>query len=179
MTQDSVLLLSAAVAVLMAAGFAALFAAIRRPARSAVPSAGGAPTRLRPMGRLLDEADFVFLAQQPGYRPEIGRQLRRRRLAVFRTYLNQMAAEFHDLHRKLRLLALYAPTDRSDLSRILLEQRMLFSYRMFQIELRLVFFRFGMKPADVSGMVEMVEDMRRMVTEMSAGLSVQAAPVSA
>ena len=179
MTQDSVLLLAAAVAVMMFTGFGVLLHSLRKPAKSALPTASSTPIRLRPMGRLLNEADFEFLSQQPGYRPEIGRQLRRRRLALFRTYLAHMKVEFRALHQKLRLLALYSHTDRSDLSRLLLEQRMLFGYRMFQIELRLLFFQFGMKPADVSGMVEMVEGMRRQVSELSAGLMAQAAPVSA
>lgn len=179
MTQDSVLLLAAAVAAMMCTGFGVLLHSLRKTAKSALPTVSGTPIRLRPMGRLLNEADFEFLSQQPGYRPEIGRELRRRRLALFRTYLAHMKVEFHALHQKLRLLALYSPTDRSDLSRLLLEQRMLFGYRMLQIELRLLFFQFGMKPADVSGLVEMVEGMRRQVTELSAGLVPQAAPISA
>ena len=174
MTQDSVLLVTAAVVVLIAAGFTMLFASLRRPARSAVLTASRTPIRFRPMGRLLNEADFEFLAKQPGYRPEIGRQLRVRRVALFQTYLNHLAVEFHDLHRKLRILSLYSPVDRADLSRLLVEQRLLFGFRMFEIRLRLLFFRFGMKPVDVSGMVEVVESMRQQVAEMSAGLAAPA-----
>lgn len=179
MNQDSVLFLAAAAGALMCTGFGVLLHSLRKTAKSAAPTVPKTPIRLRPIARLLSEADFDFLSQQPGYRPEIGRELRRKRLALFRAYLAHMKAEFHLLHQKLRLLALYSPTDRSDLSRLLLEQRMLFGYRMMQVELRLLFFQFGMKPADVSGLVEMVEGMRRQVSELSAGFAIETAPVSA
>ncbi|MBL8178696.1 MAG: hypothetical protein JNK48_28740 [Bryobacterales bacterium] len=179
MTQDSVLLIAAAATAGMAGGFGLLLATLRRPGKSTAQMAAREPLRLRPMERLLREEDFAFLAGQPGYRPEIGKQLRLRRLALFRAYLAELSAEFHDLHRKLRLLALYAPTDRTDLARVLMEQRMLFGYRMMEIELRLMLFRFGMKPVDVSGLVEMVETMRGQVGELSAGLAPQSAAVTA
>src|SRR5215471_20655160 len=54
--------------------------------------------RYEPMGRLLAEEDFVFLAAQPGYRPEIGAKLRRERRQIFRLYLRELSRDFHRLH---------------------------------------------------------------------------------
>ncbi|MBS1829965.1 MAG: hypothetical protein JST93_31995 [Acidobacteria bacterium] len=179
MIQDSVLLASVFAVLLLAAGFAVLFAALRRSVRPAALATTRNPIRLRPMARLLNEADFQFLARQPGYRPEIARQLRLRRIHIFRSYLGYLAMDFHQLHRKLRILALYSPTDRADLSRLLLEQRLLFATQMFRVRLRLVLFRFGWKPADVSGLVDLVESLRLQVSELSAGLATQTVPATA
>ena len=179
MIQDSVLLVSVSAVLLLAAGFVVLFAALRRSVRPAAPSLPRRPIRLRPLARLLNEADFQFLATQPGFRPEIARQLRLRRVRLFRSYLDHLATDFHLLHRKLRILALYAPTDRADLSRLLVEQRLLFATQMFKIRFRLLLFRFGWKPADVSGLVDLVESLRLQVSEISAGLATQTAPATA
>ena len=47
--------------------------------------------------RLVSEEDFDFLARLPGYRPGIGRRLRRARAKTFRLYLREIAAEFRQL----------------------------------------------------------------------------------
>lgn len=178
MIQDSVLLVSVSAVLLLAAGFVVLFAALRRSVRPPALSHPQKPIRLRPMARLLNEADFQFLASQPGYNPAIARRLRLRRISIFRSYLDHLATDFHQLHRKLRILALYAPTDRADLSRLLVEQRLLFATQMFRIRFRLILFRFGWKPADVSGLVDLVESLRFQVSELSSGLAAQTAPAT-
>ena len=51
-----------------------------------------------PLDHLLcDERDFAFLAAQPGYRPEIARQLRREHRAIAREYLHSLTADFRRL----------------------------------------------------------------------------------
>ena len=104
---------------------------------------------------------------------------RSRRIAIFHSYLNYLAADFHQLHRKLRILSLYAPTDRADLSRLLLEQRLLFATQMFRIRLRLLLFRFGWKPVDVTSLVDLVENLRLQVSELSSGLAAPTATATA
>ena len=67
-----------------------------------------------PLDRLLnDERDFAFLAAQPGYRPAIGRDLRRERRAIAREYLHSLTADFRRLVQIAKLMTLYASDDRS------------------------------------------------------------------
>lgn len=178
MIQDPVFV-AAAVVIVLTASFVTLFSHLRRSGKNAVSTASRNPVRFHPMGRLLNEADFEFLSRQPGYYPQLGAELRNRRVEIFRSYLDSLAEEFHHLHRKLRILSLYAPVDRADLSRLLVEQRLLFGLRLFQVRFRLIFFRFGVKPVDVTGLVNVVEEMRRQVALMTEGLSPAPAPVAA
>ncbi|MCZ2148311.1 MAG: hypothetical protein LC126_11090 [Bryobacterales bacterium] len=129
------------------------------------------PVRFRPMERLLREEDFAFLSAQPGYRREIAASLRARRIAVYRRYVGLLGGEFNRLHKALRLLTLYAETDRAETSRVLVEQRILFTYRLLQVHVRLAFFRFGVKPLDVSALVATVDSMRASVQQLSASVS--------
>lgn len=129
------------------------------------------PVRFHPMQRLLGEDDFAFLSSQPGYRPEIGARLRAHRATMYRRYIGLLSIEFNRLHKSLRLLTLYAETDRAETSRILVEQRILFSYRLLQAHLRLEFYSFGVKPLDVSSLVETVDSMRSSVRQLSASLT--------
>ncbi|MBI3684359.1 MAG: hypothetical protein HY235_28635 [Acidobacteria bacterium] len=133
------------------------------------------PLRYRPMTRLLKEMDFQFLASQPGYRPDIAARLRTRRIAIFRSYLESLTKEFDHLHRALRLLTLYADHDRSEVAKVLLEQRFQFTLRMIEVRMRLAFFWLGIRPIDVSGLVETVEALRGQVRQLSAPLAVQPA----
>ena len=128
------------------------------------------PVRLAPMQRLLATDDFEYLKSQPGYKPEIASQLRAQRVTTFKKYLGSMTAEFNHLHRALRVLTLHAPTDRSEINRLLLEQRILFSVRVLQVRVRLTFYALGMKPVDVSGLVQSIDAMRQQVRQMSASM---------
>jgi hypothetical protein len=128
------------------------------------------PVRLAPMQRLLASEDFEYLKSQPGYKPEIASQLRARRVTVFKKYLGSMSTEFNQLHRTLRVLTLHAPSDRSEITKLLLEQRILFSVRMMQVDVRLTFYAFGMKPVDVSGLVQSIDAMRQQVRQMSISM---------
>ncbi len=128
------------------------------------------PVQFRPMRRLLAEDDFVFLSTQPGYRPEIAANLRTRRIAVYRRYVALLGAEFSRLHKALRLMTLYAERDRAEASRILVEQRILFTYRMMQVQARLLFFRFGVKPLDVSPLVATIDSMRASLQQISVSM---------
>lgn len=135
--------------------------------------------RLAPMRRLLQEEDFQFLASQRGFTPEIAKSLRTKRVAIFKQYLTQLSAEFHRAHLALHTLTLYAKVDRSETLKILLQQRMLFSFRMAEVHLRLALFSFGVKPADVSGLVQTVETMRQQVASMAASTQFQASMAGA
>ena len=53
--------------------------------------------RYRPMGLLLDEGEFRFLAGLPGYSKDLGRRFRRERVRIFRGYFARLKRDFHRL----------------------------------------------------------------------------------
>src|SRR5579862_7271657 len=71
--------------------------------------------RYQPMERLLAEEDFLFLASQPGYTPEIGAKLRRERRRIFRLYLRELAHDFLHLHAEARRMVADSKAEHADL----------------------------------------------------------------
>jgi hypothetical protein len=70
-----------------------------------------------PLDRLLnDESDFAFLASQPGYQPELGKELRRERRAIAREYLRYLTGDFRRLQQIAKLMVVYAREDSSPLA---------------------------------------------------------------
>jgi hypothetical protein len=123
-------------------------------------SEGFSLDRYEPMSRLLAEDDFVFLAAQPGYRPEMGAKLRRERRRIFRLYLRELARDFRSLHREARAMVAESQAEYSDLVGLLIRQRLVFIRAMGLVELRLTVSRFSLGNVDVRGLLESMEAMR-------------------
>ena len=119
--------------------------------------------RYRPMKHLLDENDFKFLKNQPGYTPEIGRQFRKDRRRVFRGYLQLLKNDFGQIYVAAKLLSLYSSVDQPDLVRSLIKQRMVFTYALLTIEYRLAMHSIGLATIDVHSLVESVEALQGQV----------------
>ncbi len=92
----------------------------------------------RPMTRLLREEDYSFLESQPGYSPDLARDLRKKRRKILSAYLRNLGRDFERLHRAARILALYAPADNSNLVWALMAQSFAFWTAMIEIRLRLL-----------------------------------------
>lgn len=172
MTTHPVLVLAAGLALILAALGLLMFWRLARHSTQPLLSVGKASAAslevsYRPLRRLFDEADFDFLATQPGYHPAISRRLRARRVAVFRGYLRRMSADFNRLHGMLRLLALECPQDRPDLGRFLFEQRVIFAFRMAQVRVRLALFGVGIRPVHVNALTEAIERLRSTARALS------------
>jgi hypothetical protein len=116
--------------------------------------------RYQPMARLLAEEDFVFLAAQPGYRPEIGAKLRRDRRRIFRLYLRELAFDFRRLHAEARGMVAESGEQHSEIVGLLVRQQVIFWRGMAAVELRLMAHWAGIGNVDVRGLVEAVEAMR-------------------
>lgn len=145
---------------------------LRTPRRPAGPLS---PERYRPLPRLLDEADFEFLRAQPGFRPSIARRLAARRRAVFAGYIRQLERDFLALHRAARLVALYAPVDRPDLSRLLLEQRFVFAGNMLLLRLRMYVPGLSVRGADLSRLLAALERVGGELRSLEPALAAAAA----
>jgi hypothetical protein len=123
--------------------------------------------RYRPMMRLLDEADYAFLASQPGYSKKYINRLRAERRAIFRAYLRNLVRDFHRLHMAARMVLVYAPQDRSDLAVKLMRQRFLFMFAVVAIELRLVLHTLGIGTVDVRNLLSALDNMRLNIGDLA------------
>ncbi len=86
---------------------------------------------------LLNHSDFEFLAAQPGYRPHIGRNLRRNRERIFRLYLRELASDFHRTHRAAREMVAQAGEQHADIVGTLVRQEWTFWRLICRVELSL------------------------------------------
>jgi hypothetical protein len=110
--------------------------------------------RYRPMFRLLDEADWQFLRAQRGYRPEMGKSLRRQRVQLFRAYLRTLEADYH------RLCGAFNGV----LSAKLAQRQAAFTWRMMLIRVRLFLYEKGLSHVDASRLVNLFGEIRLELT---------------
>lgn len=96
----------------------------------------------RPMERLFNEADYEFLAEQPGYHPGIGKKLRAERKKIFRAYLSQLVGDFHRLVHVANLMMVYSGKDRSDLAHSIFKLRAKFYWTVICTEASLTLLPF-------------------------------------
>ena len=118
------------------------------------------PGKYRPMERLLQEEDFLFLSTQPGFSTRLGRRFRTERRRVFRAYLRSLKIDFGRVSKACQMLVIHAAEDRGDLARSIIRQRFLFGLGIFAIEARLLLHAAGVGTVDVRGLVESLETMQ-------------------
>jgi len=120
-----------------------------------------------PMRRLFDAKDFEFLASQPGYRPEIARQLRAERREVLAGYLQLLIRDFNQLHTLARMMLVQAAEERPDFGKALRRQQITFYYAVMAVRLRLVLMPLGWTAPDVSRLLEPIESIRLHMQRMA------------
>jgi len=121
-----------------------------------------APSRYKPMERLLDPADGRFLSCQPACSRGMMRRFRASRLGIFRGYARCMGRDFSRVSNALKMLMIHAPVDRSALAGLLMKQRLLFSFGMMSLQVRLVLHGFGWSApsVDIRNLVEALDALR-------------------
>jgi hypothetical protein len=128
--------------------------------------AGFSLARYRPMERILGEADFMFLASQPGFDGKTLRAFRAQRRAIFRAYLRDITSDFERLHAAVRILVLTSVEDRPDLAVALLKLRATFAYAVLALQWRLALDAVGIRGLDVRPLVEAVDGMRGQLVSL-------------
>ncbi len=122
--------------------------------------------RYRPMARLLRDEDLRFLESRPGYRPEMGAQLRRSHRRIFRLYLAELSADFRQLHAAARRIVADAPEQHSAMVGMLMRQQLVFWRALASIELRLALDWAGLGAADAQRLIHTVEQLQRALVSM-------------
>ena len=119
-----------------------------------------------PMERLLDQGDFEFLSQQPGYRPEIGARLLKERKKLFLGYLRLLIGDFNHLLRIARLMIVYSSEDRAEFAKLLWRQQVTFYFAVCAVRLRVALYPAGWTSLDVSRLMQALDDMRGQVAQL-------------
>ena len=171
----NVILISAAgMGVLLGVSFLCLFRALTSGRRTeALPGDAASifsPSRYRPMERLLDPLDQEFLAAQPSYSRRMGRKFRANRIAAFRSYARCLGKDFSRVSGALKALMIHAPIDRSALAGLLLKQRLMFSYAMMGLEVKLALHSMGLSAptVEVRELIDALDAMSAQLRALSA-----------
>jgi hypothetical protein len=128
------------------------------------------PERYRPMERLLREADFEFLASQPGFTRDIERRLRAERRRIFGEYLQLVRRDFDRLYAIAKMTIVQSGEDRSEFLAALFRQRVTFVYACSAVQLRLAM-HLASGTVDVRGLVDSLESMRLQVRQLVPAVS--------
>src|SRR5437763_4533573 len=107
----------------------------------------------RPMERLLDGRDYVFLASQPGFKRSIAWRLRRQRVAIFQSYLAGLFRDFHRLLGVARIITVYAGHDQALFQQALWRLRWKFYGSLLAIEACVAFNVLGFGSVDARGLL--------------------------
>jgi|SRR5579863_9316030 len=160
-----VMLSASCVFVLLGAAFFVVFRQLA--SRGPAPSSEDwenifAPSRYKPMDRLLDPADYRFLESQGVCDRGLTRRVRANRVRIFRGYARCLARDFTRVSSAIRMFMIQAPADRSALAGLILKQRLLFSTNMLSLQFRLTLHSFGWSAptVDVRNLVEALDTMR-------------------
>ncbi len=130
--------------------------------------------RYRPMERLFVEEDYEFLSAQPGFSPALYRRLQAERRRVFRQYLKALGHDFDRLMAAAKMLIVHAAEDRPDLSKLLVRQKLVFTYALATVHCRLVLSELGLGRVDVRPLVRALDGLRMELGSLSASVRVAA-----
>jgi len=123
------------------------------------------------MLRLLDEADFAFLSDQPGFRPKIARGLRAQRYRVFAGYLRSLRADFTAAATALKHSLAHSTEDRPDLSSALVRTRLRFTYRLLLAHGQAYGWRMGLGRVDATELVKIFDGVCAQLCSQSAEMA--------
>jgi len=143
---------------------------IRRRPESETPDADWfqnfSADKYRPMQRLLDERDYIFLKAQPGYHPSIARNLRRQRQKVYRAYLRSLVKDFNRFHAAAVAMLLTSETDRPELAVELTRIKAQFQMAVFAVRVRLVMNSVGLVKMNGSAPAEALRALETATREL-------------
>jgi len=159
--------------VLLIAGFGVLFAKLLA-ARDEIFSPEDvikepfSQERYRAMERLLNEADGKFLSSHPGCTRQIERKFRKRRIRIFRAYLQLLSGDFHRICKAIRLHMIACKVDRSDLAAVVMKEQFRFAVSMARVEIKLTVYASGWSGVDTSSLIRSLDAMRDRLQTLAA-----------
>lgn len=122
----------------------------------------------RPMERLLDESDYLFLQRQPGFRASIAQELRAERIKIFRMYLRDMVGDFNSLIKLAKIMLVYSPQDRPDLAFAISRLQYEFYWNVLVTEMVIALAPWIRVRTSASNLIALLDRVRLSVQESSA-----------
>jgi hypothetical protein len=123
--------------------------------------------RYVPMERLLDKSELVFLRSQPGYRPELEKELLAERRKIFVSYLNLLVRDFNQILGIAKLMLVQSREDHPEFSRALWRQQASFYFAVLVIRSKVAVYPVGWTPVDVPGLLCSLDNLRNHVREIT------------
>ena len=117
------------------------------------------PSRYLPMLRLLQPEEFDFVRRNSVEGAALARQLRRRRIGLFRTYLVSLQQDFNALQAAGRLLVATGRAQ-AGLAEALWRQQVQFTRSLWMIRFQLGLYRLGLSGVDVRALIGSLEQAR-------------------
>jgi hypothetical protein len=168
----NVVLLGAALfLILLGVGFGLLFAnLLSRDRNPPLPDDWEeifSPSRYKAMDRLLQETDYHYVAARSGGNKQLERQLRERRVHIFRAYISCLSQDFTRICNAIKKLMVDSQVDRPDLAGLLMKQHFIFSLTALSVEFRVVLYSFGLGTPDGHDLVEALDNMCAQLRTLS------------
>lgn len=120
-----------------------------------------------PMQRLLDGADFAFLAAQAGGNLLAAKRLRAEHRRIFGEYMRQLNADFHRLVTLANVMVVCSSQDRAELAHEIWSQRMSFYRGFCALRLKIAVAPLGLAVPDVSELLGTLGDMQSRVRSLT------------
>jgi hypothetical protein len=160
---NAILLGAALFLLLLGMGFGMLFSKLlARERTSPMPddwedifSAG----RYRAMERLLQDADYQYLASKSRSNKTMEKQLREKRLRIFHSYISCLSQDFTRICTAIKKIMVDSQVDRPDLAGLLMKQHFIFTLTVMAIEVRLVLYNFGIGTPDGRELIDSLDAM--------------------
>lgn len=167
---DVVIITAGVCFLLLAIGFAAVFARLISRDRTILPVEESdpifSPSRYRVVERLLAEADRRTVAALNDKKAE--KKFRKVRVKIFRGYMVQLSEDFNRTCKAIKLLMVTSDVDRSALSGAILRQQFRFSLSLLRIEVELFIYSLGWNGIDTSGLIDSLDTLRSQLQGLVA-----------
>jgi len=124
--------------------------------------------RYRAMGRVLDETDRKFMSSHPGCTRQMEKNFRKRRVRIFRAYLQLLSGDFHRICKAIRLHMIACKIDRSDLAAAVMKEQFRFAVSMLYVEIKLTVYASGWRGVDTSSLIRSLDAMRDRLQSLAA-----------
>src|SRR5229473_176221 len=168
---NAVLLGAALFLLLLGMGFGMLFAKLLARERTSpladdwddIFSVG----RYRAMERLLEDADYQYLASKSGNNRTLEKQLRERRLGIFHSYITCLSQDFTRICKAIKKVMVDSQVDRPDLAGLLMKQHFIFTLTVLSIEFRLGLYHFGIGTPDGRDLINSLDAMCGQLRRLS------------
>lgn len=126
------------------------------------------PERYLAMDRLLDHLDEEFLVCHASCNRQTRKRFRQRRVAIFRGYLKMLSGDFSRICRTIKLHAIGADVDRSQLAVFVLKEQLRFARNMASVEFKLAMYSLGWGGVDAHALIAPLNTMRDRLQVLAA-----------